>query len=166
MCSSMPGAAGVIFTSKFWKHTQSVVSLSPCIFSRKHGKHKSVCLQVVCAPLDFAIFVRMIMTHMMFSICSTNPFYAVELVVGQLETKDNGPEEVKLEDVALSRSRLSRDRSSANSSCASLVCGRPLVCLSHVCLKHDPCLTLCASDRKMFFVEKPELAHGISITCF
>ena len=111
MCSSMPGAARVIFTSKFWKHTQSVVSLSPCIFSRKHGKHKSVCLQVVCAPLDFAIFVRMIMTHMMFSICSTNPFYAVELVVGQLETKDNGLEDFKLEDVALSRLWLSRGRS-------------------------------------------------------
>ena len=91
MCSSMSGATRVVFTGKFWRHTQSVVSLSPChFFSQTWKTQECVCLQVVCAPLDFAIFVRMIMTHMMFSICSTNPFYVVELVVGQLETKDNG----------------------------------------------------------------------------
>ena len=100
------------FSQASFGDIRKVLFLSPpAIFSRKHGKHKSVCLQVVCAPLDFAIFVRMIMTHMMFSICSTNPFYAVELVVGQLETKDNGLEDFKLEDVALSRSWLSRGRS-------------------------------------------------------
>ena len=105
------------------------------VFSQTWKTQECVSSSCLC-PLDFAIFVRMIMTHMMFSICSTNPFYVVELVVEQLEAKDNGLELFKLEDVALSRSRLSRDRSSANSSCASLVCGRPLVCLSHVCLKH------------------------------
>ena len=80
-------------------------------FSRKHGKHKSVCLQVVCAPLDFAIFVRMIMTRMMLSICSTNPFYAVELVVGQLETKDNGLEDATPEDYVIVVGLMIADRS-------------------------------------------------------
>ena len=100
------------FSQASFGDIRKVLFLSPpVIFPRKHGKHKSVCLQVVCDPLDFAIFVRMIMAHMMFSICSTNPFYAVELVVGQLETKDNGLEDSKLEDLALSRLWLSRGRS-------------------------------------------------------